>query len=122
MKTVYRIYPTVGIARIGNSESDYFLGPESPGIIPPGPYRDNSGKIKPQAAKFRVYRFTRDDFGEETLEGEVTSDETTKITWTAHLVNRKAASGEFPPGGPTAPPRNEGYDRAGLIIDAGVQT
>ena len=34
MKTIYRIYPAIGIARIGNSETGYFLGPESPGIVP----------------------------------------------------------------------------------------
>jgi hypothetical protein len=124
MKTIYRIYPAIGIARIGNSETEYFLGPEAPGIVPEGPYRDASGdgqtkgKIKPQGVRFRVYKFSRDEFGKETLENEVLPDEKTKITWRAHLANRKAASGQFPPGGPSAQPRNAGYDRAGLIIDA----
>ncbi|WP_308457446.1 LodA/GoxA family CTQ-dependent oxidase [Nitrosospira multiformis] len=48
MKTVARIYPAVGIAHIGNSEKTYFLAPESPGIVPAEPNRDNSGKIKPK--------------------------------------------------------------------------
>lgn len=122
MKTIYRIYPAVGIARIGNSESDYFLGPEAPGVVPPGPYRDAGGKIKPQAVRFRLYKFIRDDFGKETLDSEVVLDEKTKITWGAHLVNRKAAGGNFPPGGPSGSPRNEGYDRTGLVIDASSQS
>jgi hypothetical protein len=124
MKTIYRIYPPIGIARIGNSKVNYFLGPESPGVAPEGLYRDDSspGKIKPQAARFRAYQFNRDEFGEETLEREVIPDEKTRIKWTVHLVNRKAAADRFPPGGPPAQPRNDGYDRAGLIIDAGVQT
>src|SRR5688500_12659917 len=122
MKTVYRIYPAIGAARIGNSESDYFLGPESPGVAHPGPYRDPSGKIKPQAARFRIYKFIRDDLGKETLEGEIVPDEKTKITWSVHLVNRKAAGGNFPPGGPSGSPRNEGYDRAGLVIDVPLQS
>ncbi|WON73347.1 LodA/GoxA family CTQ-dependent oxidase [Nitrosospira sp. Is2] len=124
MKTIYRIYPSIGIARIGNSEASYFVGPESPGVVSDKPYRDDSspGKIKPQAARFRVYQFTRDEFGEETLEREVTPDEKTHIKWSVHLVNRKAAAAQFPPGGPSAPHRNEGYDRAGLVIDAGAQT
>ena len=42
----------------------------------------------------------------------------TKITWSVHLVNRKASGGTFPPGGLSAPPGNAEYDRAGLIIDA----
>src|SRR3954452_2665149 len=128
METIYRIYPSIGIARIGNSDKAYFLGPESPGIVPKGPYRDssgnadNKGKIKPQGVRFRIYRFTRDEYGKETLDDEVSVNEKTRITWSVHLVNRKAAGGTFPPGGLSAPPRNAGYDRAGLIIDASTQS
>ncbi|SEK55934.1 LodA/GoxA family CTQ-dependent oxidase [Nitrosovibrio tenuis] len=128
MKTIYRIYPAIGIARIGNSETAYFLGPESPGLVPKGPYRDTSsngqikGKIKPQGVRFRIYKFNRDDFGKETLDNEVLPDEKTNITWSAHLANRKSAGGQFPPGGLSAPPRNAEYDRAGLVIDASLQS
>lgn len=124
MKTIYRIYPAIGVARIGNSQSSYFLGPESPGIVPDGPYRDSSssGKIKPQGVRFRIYKFTRDEFGKETLNNEVMLDKKTKITWSVHLVNRKAAGGNFPPGGPSSSPRNAGYDRAGLVMDALLQS
>ena len=124
MKTIYRIYPAIGIARIGNSETEYFLGPEAPGVVPDGPYRDQMmpGKIKPQGARFRIYAFERDDCGNETLKQEIVADSTTKITWQVHLVNRKAASGVFPPGGPSAPPRNSDYDRSGLVIDAFPQS
>ncbi len=128
METIYRIYPSIGIARIGNSDTAYVLGPEAPGIVPKGPYRDSSpngdtkGKIKPQGVRFRIYRFTRDEFGKETLDSEVHLDEKTKITWSVHLVNRKAAGGTFPPGGLSAPPRNAAYDRAGLVIDASLQS
>ncbi len=124
MKTIYRIYPAIGIARIGNSETEYFLGPEAPGVVPDGPYRDHAtpGRIKPQGARFRIYAFERDDFGNETLKQEVVSGNTIKITWQVHLVNRKAASGIFPPGGPSAPPRNIGYNRSGLVIDASPQS
>ncbi|MDQ3186597.1 MAG: LodA/GoxA family CTQ-dependent oxidase [Pseudomonadota bacterium] len=124
MKTVYRIYPPVGIARIGNSETAYILGSESPGIVPERPYRDNSspGKIKPQAVRFRIYKFIRDEFGKETLDSEIVLDEKTKITWSVHLVNSKAAGGNFPPGGPSSSRRNDEYDRAGLIVDASLQS
>ena len=73
MKTIYRIFPSIGIARLGNSNTTYFLGPESPGIVPQGPYRDESspGKIKPQVARFRIYEFRRDEFGEETVTREL---------------------------------------------------
>ncbi|HEU4854885.1 MAG TPA: LodA/GoxA family CTQ-dependent oxidase, partial [Nitrosospira sp.] len=122
MKTIYRIYPAIGVARIGNSETGYFLGPESPGAVPEGPYRDTSGKIKPQGVRFRIYKFIRDDFGKETFDSELVMDEKTKIRWSVHLVNRKAAGGNFPPGGPSSSPRNAEYDRAGLIMDASLRS
>jgi len=52
------IYPGIGIARVGNSTSDYFVGPEVPGLTPsPGGagYKDAQGRIKRQAARFRLY-------------------------------------------------------------------
>ena len=51
------IYPPIGIARVGNSPSEYFLGPEvpEPAARPAGYYRDASGAIKRQAALFRIY-------------------------------------------------------------------
>ncbi|MGH8762967.1 MAG: LodA/GoxA family CTQ-dependent oxidase [Nitrosospira sp.] len=98
MKTIYRIYPAVGIARIGNSETGNFLGPESPGIVPEGPYRDSSspGKIKPQAVRFRIDKFIRDEFGKERLDSEIVLNAKTRITWSVHLANSKAAGGNFP--------------------------
>ena len=125
MKAIYRIYPAIGVARIGNSETGYFLGPESPGVTPAGPYRDDSspGKIKPQAVRFRIYKFIRDDFGKEALDSEIVLDEKTRIRWSVHLVNRKAAGGNFPPGGPSSTSlRNAEYSRSGLIADAGIRS
>ncbi len=122
MKAIYRIYPAIGVARIGNSETEHFLGPESLGVIPPGPCRDAVGKIKPQGVRFRIYQFRRDDLGKETLDSEITPDESTKITWSVHLVNSKAAGTNFPPGGTSGTSRNEGYDRAGLIIDGSLRS
>src|ERR1700691_587852 len=53
------IHPGIGIARIGNSQGGYFIGPE---ITTPPPqaadyYRDQTGAIKRQAARFRVYGY-----------------------------------------------------------------
>ena len=51
------IYPSIGIARVGNSEHCYFIGPEV--VDPPGEglggYRDRTGALKRQAARFRIY-------------------------------------------------------------------
>ena len=32
MPISYRIHPGIGVARVGDSTDDYFLGPESPGV------------------------------------------------------------------------------------------
>ena len=56
-----KIFPALGVARVGNStEPDgYFIGPEVPGVVPDngGSYKDPRGRVKPQAARFRVYAF-----------------------------------------------------------------
>ena len=51
------ICPAIGIARVGNSESEYFLAPEvaDPPPETPGFYRDPTGALKRQAVRFRVY-------------------------------------------------------------------
>ena len=51
------IYPAIGIARVGNSNDEYFIGPEIPWAVKQqgGFYKDNAGALKRQAARFRVY-------------------------------------------------------------------
>ena len=46
------IHPAIGIARIGNSSSGYYVGPELPGTVPLAShgFKDASGAIKRQAA------------------------------------------------------------------------
>ena len=53
----YAIHPGIGIARVGNSPDEYFIGPEAPGEVPDpdGGYKDSAGRIKRQAARFRIY-------------------------------------------------------------------
>ena len=50
------IYPSIGIARVGNSPKGHFVGPEVP--EPPaaaqGFYRDDQGRLKRQAARFLI--------------------------------------------------------------------
>jgi hypothetical protein len=48
------IHPAIGVARLGNSESEYFLAPEVPDPLPekPGSYRDRTGALKRQALRF----------------------------------------------------------------------
>src|SRR5581483_2471268 len=51
------IHPAIGVARVGDSQDEFFIGPEvsRPCIQPPGFYRDATGALKRQAARFRVY-------------------------------------------------------------------
>ena len=81
-----RIYPGVGIARLGNSPDEFFVGPETPGVTPSpvGGFKDPVGRIKRQAARFRLYAYDTDD----KVLGEVTGADA-DIVWTVHLANRK---------------------------------
>lgn len=87
-----RIYPGVGIARLGNSPEGFFVGPETPGVpaSPPGGFKDEAGRIKRQAARFRLYAY---DAADKVL-GELTA-KNADIIWTVHLTNRKAQYNTF---------------------------
>ena len=86
------IHPGIGVARIGNSKTDYYIGPEVTAPQPqnPGYYRDAAGAIKRQAARFYVYGYNA--AGEVVR--ELTADNA-DITWTVHVANRKAQWYQF---------------------------
>src|SRR5690349_4597899 len=97
LRRVYRIHPSVGIARLGDSPDAYFIGPEAPGVpAPKGTQRDALGFIKRQGARFRVYETTLDERGRTVAVRELNSNDA-EIRWSVHLVNRKAAGLRFPP-------------------------
>ncbi|NRA14933.1 MAG: iron-containing redox enzyme family protein [Oceanospirillaceae bacterium] len=87
-----RIFPSIGIARIGNSPSEYFIGPEAPGepAEPDGGYKDSKGRMKKQAARFRIFGFNQ---AGQNL-GEITSDIGT-MNWTVSVENKKADWWQF---------------------------
>jgi hypothetical protein len=131
---IYKIHPAIGIARLGDAAT-FFIGPETPGLRPIGdppgtrvpPYKDG-GKIKPQAARFRIFEYV-DKGGQYTVNREIslTEKDVTKLVWTAHLANRKASffkfdglAGEGRP--PTKGHRNPGIDPARLDIDPRERT
>ena len=127
-----KIFPSIGIARLGNSPPDWpvsredkgewFVGPEIPGdhTPPSGGYKDSKFRIKRQAARFRLFGY----------EGEVLKQEITladaDIKWTVELANTKADWLQF--GGverPNRPPRNPsitGDNRESLRITPGPRT
>jgi hypothetical protein len=82
-----KIHPAIGIARLGNSPTEFFVGPEKPGVHtpPPGGYRDPQGRIKRQAARFRLFGYDK----KGKLVGEITAKDA-NITWTVSLANKKA--------------------------------
>ncbi|KJK60039.1 LodA/GoxA family CTQ-dependent oxidase [Saccharothrix sp. ST-888] len=94
-----RIHPAIGFARVGNSTSSqgHFIGPEIPGVFA-GPerkeYKDEDGRVKRQAARFRCFGYN--EAGDRWVELKVGTD--VKIDWTVHLVNKKACSQESPIG------------------------
>jgi hypothetical protein len=86
------IYPPIGVCRVGNSQHEFFIGPEVPDPLPqqPGFYRDATGALKRQAARFRIYGLNVN--GEPVR--ELTASEA-RVTWHVHLVNQKAAWYQF---------------------------
>jgi len=92
MTKVYKIHPSIGVARVGNSD-EFFLGPELPGTFArpaDGRYRDGNKKLRRQAARFWV--FEHDDENSEEAARPVFAGEggVARIEWTVHLANKKA--------------------------------
>ncbi len=123
------IHPAVGVARVGNSPAEYFIGPEVSDPVPekPGFYRDCSGALKRQAARFRIYGYNCAG----DVVAELTAD-TADIRWTVHVANRKAEWYQWTmaldipeAAGSTIPRRNAkvtGEQRNELVIDAGPKS
>jgi len=89
-----KIFPAIGIARVGNSPDDYFIGPESPDL-PPNPtggFKDAAGRVKRQAARFRVYGFDGQDKVVQEMDASVSG---LLLQWTVQLANKKASWYEF---------------------------
>lgn len=110
--TQVKIHPAIGVARLGNSPTDFFVGPETPldHTPPAGGYKDSACRVKRQAARFRLFGY--DSSG--NVVQELTAADA-DITWTVHLCNKKAGT----------PARNSGVsgaDRTGLTIDPGPRS
>ena len=108
MADTYKIHPAIGIARLGNSEDGFYLEPDTIGGRPiaaeasglpardaNGSYervdifKDEGGKIKRQAAWFRLYRHVDGDpIGEEVTLNDADIED---VEWTVHIANKKAA-------------------------------
>jgi hypothetical protein len=103
--TSVKIHPAIGVARVGNSPDEFFIGPERrwEHLNPTGGFKDAQCRVKRQGARFRVFAYHDD--GSVT---ELTSTDA-KISWTVHLANRKAVG------------RNSG-SASNLVIEPGART
>jgi hypothetical protein len=110
----WKIHPAIGVARVGNSETGFFFGPEAGDRhgAPIGRRHDAGDQanlrlpaVKRQAARFRIFAY---DAAGDCL-GEVTGATVRSIEWTVELANKKASAmrtGPRPAGRP-ARPRNK---------------
>ena len=87
------IHPSIGVARVGNAPTEYYLAPEVPGLAPdPGPpgFKTDKGEVKREGVRFRVYGYDADG----RVVQELTAD-SAEIQWRVHLANRKPAWYQF---------------------------
>ena len=117
----YRIHPGIGIARLGSSETEFYIAPETPAGLPQacdaqgnplnGPdgvtpvlvtnFRDADGRIKRQAARFQVFRYD-DEYPDGTplkigdrVEGGGNAGTLVDIVWQVYVANKKASWYQF---------------------------
>lgn len=109
MSFEYSIHPSIGVARLGNSE-EFYLSPVKIGGRPiecdvfgnelyenKNPqyvkkFKDKYRKIKRQAAKFRIFKRDISDPNSIPIEVDLTNQaEIKSIKWTVHLANKKSA-------------------------------
>ncbi len=126
MATRFRIHPAIGIARLGNSPDKFYIAPDTGGELPiqcdddgnplvdaqgnevrVTDFKDASGRILRQAARFRVFVYDdRSPDGRELLigdqvdivnrkNGQLLTYRIDDIQWTVYLANKKANWYEF---------------------------
>ncbi|CAM1343944.1 CTQ-dependent lysine 6-oxidase LodA [Tenacibaculum amylolyticum] len=139
----FKISPSVGVARLGNSEGQFCLSPDSIGGLPfeadasgnkLGPikhFKDEESQVRRQGQLFKI-------FNAEGVELTINSPNVENMEWTVHLANKKAAWYQFSElkgnllYGPENSYKNqkvelrnpavEGEARQALIIDPGPRT
>ena len=107
----YRIEPSIGIARVGDSEPGdsgnvnyFYLSPETIGgrplncdafgntatpAVPVHRYKDDKMRVRRQGAKFRIMRY--DDANPTAAPVEIKHGAGVSVEWTVHMANKKAA-------------------------------
>ena len=134
-----RVHPAIGVARVGNHPTDFFLGPEIPGKGNVGAdagvgtsvsggafsgFKTDATTVKRQGQRF--YLFLHRESG-PPIEVNLLNSAVKSIEWFVRLANKKAAFFEFDgqkgnSGSvytPATPRRNLGEPDSQLIIDPG---
>jgi hypothetical protein len=163
MPMTFKIHPAIGIARVGDSPDEFYLAPEGPGDLPiecnasgittPDAqgiepvittFKDSQGRIKRQAARFRVFAYDESNPKGSELKvgdtisfvqpqtGQLITATLVDIHWTVYLANKKSSWYQFQEldgehGYPASHPlRNptitDNETRRRLIIDPGPQS
>jgi len=121
MATKLRIHPAIGMARLGNSPTSFCIAPDRAGVfpidcdqdgnpivkagkeVPVGKFKDDQGRIRRQAARFRVFVYDdRSPLGRELAIGEqldlIRQSNGQRLTmriddiqWNVYLANKKAS-------------------------------
>lgn len=110
-KEAYSIHPSIGIGRLGNSHDAFYLAPETIGGLPieadaegnplivngkpksVADFKDPSGRIKRQAATFKIYKTVNG----KKVPVDLSDGNIEKIEWTVHVANKKAAWWNYVP-------------------------
>lgn len=124
-----KVHPAIGIARLGDSPDDFFIGPEKVWEVvePEDGFKDAQCRIKRQAARFRLYAHHDDGTVEELTAANA------DIQWTVHLANKKAthaanagsnADLTIDPGAHTlnGPTQRQVFDTGTVILDGATVT
>lgn len=122
----FKIFPSIGIARLGGSPNSFYIAPETPDSL--GTEMDaggteheleqfkDGGLIKRRGARFRVYEW-------DNLANNYAPVDMTKVTvtWSVHLANKKAAvvRPATPLAAPPALPIAKNATWQDLLIDGG---
>src|SRR6266480_2750626 len=104
MPAIFTIHPSIGICRLGTSQ-EYFFGPQPSSernarleferTQAPWGYRDSRGRLRRQAAVFRVFEMEVDKQGKAVSAPKEVTPDRARIEWTIHVANRKAAGKQF---------------------------
>jgi hypothetical protein len=105
MAKVYKIHPSIGIARVGDAargnqpDDGWFIGPETPGVPPNWDFGTKQfkkfkkgGAVSAQAARFRIWEYEEQGGKLVPLrEVNLLSADVVSIEWTLKLANKKAS-------------------------------